>query len=97
MSVINGYTFDGPYLIEGTNFSAVPGVYVIHTNGIWLDVGETDNLKERIANHERRNSWIYYASGNQIFLSFYHDRDLNNRLSVESQLRTSLCPTCGDR
>jgi len=95
--IIGGYIFDGPYSID-TNFNEVAGVYVIFTlSNSWLDVGETDKLKSRVANHERKPCWKNHAGGNQIKLAFLHEKNQNRRLEIESALRSSLNPPCGDK
>lgn len=95
---IQGYNFEGPWLL-GTNFNDVPGVYVIFTGQICLDVGETDKLGNRINgdNHERKPQWLVRAGGGQIQIAFLNIPDQQRRLAIESSLRLALRPLCGDK
>jgi len=92
---ISGYTFES-YPIN-TDFNDVPGVYAIYTSQSWLDVGETDKLGQRIPSHERRNCWINNAGGQPINLAFLYVGSQTQRFSIESNLRTALNPTCGEK
>ncbi|MBF8250292.1 MAG: hypothetical protein HW400_893 [Candidatus Levybacteria bacterium] len=95
---IQGYNFEGPWFL-GQEFSNVPGIYVVFTNSLWLDVGETDKLGDRINgdNHERKPDWIKNTNGNQIKIAFFRESNSENRLKIESYLRLILKPVCGDR
>ena len=81
------------------NFNDVPGIYVVFTSQVWLDVGETDKLGQRINgdNHERKLQWLNRAAGGQIQIAFLRVPDQQQRLTIESSLRQSLRPLCGDR
>jgi len=93
---ISGYNFEGPYSL-GTNFSNVPGVYVVYTSQTWLDVGETDGLGDRISNHERKPDWVRNAGNFPIGIAFLNVANSDERLRIESALRLFLNPTCGER
>jgi hypothetical protein len=97
MHKIGSYSFDGPYDVEKSNFNNVKGIYVIYASNIWLDVGETDNLGERIPNHERKNCWKSHANNEIVYLLFLAVSDYDQRLEIESALRERLKPACGDR
>lgn len=87
-----GYTFNGPFSVN-TNFNAVAGIYLITTlQGIIVDVGETENLKERIPNHERRNCWTRNSGVN---LYFHYESNQQQRLAKEKLFRTKSNPACG--
>ncbi len=88
-----GYTFNGPFSIN-TSFNEVAGIYLITTvNGNIVDVGETDNLKQRIPNHERRACW---SRNNGVNLYFHHENDQKQRLAKEKFFRIKSNPSCGD-
>lgn len=95
---IQGYAFEGPWFL-GQKFNDVPGIYLVFTNNLWLDVGETDKLGSRINgdNHERKPDWIMNANGFQINIVFLRESNSENRLKIESYLRLSLKPVCGDK
>lgn len=90
---VAGYNFDGPHQIANTSFNEVAGIYLItDSNGNVIDVGETENLKNRIANHERASCWSR-NSGNTLW--FHHESSQNNRLYREGVLRNLYNPACG--
>lgn len=95
---IAGYNFEGPWLL-GQDFNNVPGVYVIYNPRAWLDVGETDKLGQRINNnaHERQPQWISNSNTLQIYIAFLRMGDAQLRLTIESQLRQTLVPVCGEK
>lgn len=95
---IDGYDFEGPWEL-GQTFNNVPGVYVIYTNQVWLDVGETDKLGDRINgdNHKRKPEWLKQSGGYQIYIAFLRVENYQSRLAIESKLRLALQPVCGGR
>ncbi|MBK8245824.1 MAG: GIY-YIG nuclease family protein [Gemmatimonadetes bacterium] len=78
-------------------WNEVPGVYVILRNtssGTVLYVGETENLKDRMANHHKqacfdRNGWTH--------LGWLGERSSTRRLEIESDLMLRYRPTCNDQ
>lgn len=93
---IQGYQFEQGYTVA-TKFNNVAAVYVIYTNQIWLDVGETDELGTRMAGHERKPDWIRNAGLLPIYVAVYREDNYQTRLTIESDLRSKLGPRCGDR
>ena len=90
--VILNKKFDGPHH-TGINFNTVAGVYVITTIGRKIvDVGETDNLKERIPSHDRKPCWTRNMAN---MLYFYHESRSDERLKIEKQIRDTYNPVCG--
>lgn len=88
-----GHDFVGPYPLTVTDFNNVAGIYLITTSdGNVVDVGETDNLKERIPNHERESCWNRNSGIN---LWFHFDNNRDQRLLKEKMLRTNFSPVCG--
>jgi hypothetical protein len=101
-----GYTvsgwFSSPYELEEK-----AGIFVIATQGFQLpfvlDVGESDNVKFRVLNHEHRTFWrrnalgsllyavIYTDEGDSPFLSEFH------RQNIESHIRSVEQPVFGAR
>jgi len=87
-----GYTFYGPFSVN-ISFKAVAGIYLItNSQGTIVDVGETENLKERIPNHERRDCW---SKNNGVNLYFHYEANQQQRLSKEKQFRVKSNPACG--
>jgi hypothetical protein len=90
-----GYEFSGPYSING-DFNEVAGIYVITSDSAAqhkIDIGETENLKERIPNHERRDCWTRH---NGIYLWFHLENNEDSRLEKEKKLRDCFDPPCGE-
>lgn len=98
---IIGYNFEQPYILRATVFHDVPAIYIVYTvfNGktVWLDVGETDELGNRIANHDRKNCWQRQASSNEIYIGVKQEADEFARRQIEVDLRNQLLPLCGER
>lgn len=87
-----GYTFNGPFSVDAS-FRTVAGIYLITTSqGTIVDVGETENLKERIPNHERRDCW---AKNNGVNLYFHHENNQEQRLKKEKLFRIKGNLACG--
>ncbi len=101
-----GYRVDGwfssPYELEEK-----PGVFVIATQGFQLpfvlDVGESDNIRFFVLNHERRTFWRRNALGSVLYASIYtEDADSAflsefNRQNIESHIRSVEQPVFGAR
>ncbi len=92
---IGGFMFE-TYLLN-TKFNDVPGIYVIYTSQKWLDVGETDKIGQRITSHERKDCWIANAGNLPINVAFHYESSQSQRVNIESSLRKTLNPTCGDK
>ncbi len=96
---IAGYQFSEPKSLDGTNWKQVPAVYVPLDRGIEkyrvVDVGETDNLKERLTNHERRPCWEKNCRG-RVFISAKVERSETIRQEIENEIRKEYNPPCGE-
>lgn len=94
-----GYEFDGahsdPNMLRGG-----AGVYVIWCkNGeFWsiLDVGESENVLERINNHDRADCWTRNCSGT-IWYSATYIADQSQRVDLENRIRIRERVICGER
>lgn len=102
MSVqIANYNFEGPY----TNIDSLAdlsGVYVVldqRSNGLFvLDVGESSEVRTRIANHDRKGCWTSNSSGIvKVAVHYTPGLHQSGRQTIEQQLRQQYRPTCGDR
>lgn len=92
MANVHGFEFDGPHPVNAT-FNAVAGVYLIATpSGVIVDVGETENLSERIPNHERRSCWRRNVGTN---LWFHREACERERYVIERFIRNKENPACG--
>lgn len=96
--LIAGYQFSEPKSLDGTNWKQVPAVYVVLDRGIEkyrvVDVGETDKLKDRLANHERRPCWERNCNG-KIFIAAKVERSESARQRIEGEIRKRYNPPCG--
>jgi hypothetical protein len=92
--------FNSPHELEER-----PGVYVIATQGFQLpfvlDVGEADNVRFCILNHERRTFWRRNALGSLLYAVIYtQDSDSPflsefHRQNVAAQIRSVEQPVFG--
>ena len=102
---INGSIFqaDGPF--NSTDMlQRAAGVYVIlgrnSTSDLWnvLDVGESENVQERVSRHDRANQWQRCGYPQLAVAPIYNiNKGWEGRLWVEQQLRAMYRPPCGDR
>lgn len=96
---IGGYTFLGPWATTSILYEE-PGVYVIlcKTNESYtvLDVGESENIKERVQNHERKDCWKRHCSGNITYAEI-KEPDEDKRRAIEKTIREKINPPCGER
>ena len=95
------YQFEQPYFLKNTPFNNVKAVYVVYTvlsgRTVWLDVGETNELANRLAGHERKGCWEQKSQGNDIFVAVKQIADKVQRKNIESDLRLGLVPLCGEK
>lgn len=93
------YHFDGAYT-DPKRLREAAGVYVIWCKAdnqwIILDVGESDNVRERLNNHERFDCWEDNCSGT-IYYSATYISDQQERLDLEQRIRNEEDVACGER
>lgn len=97
---IEGITFQGPGPLKNI-FKNKSGVYVVLTRTLEgrykiLDVGESENIWERINSHERKTCWKRNAQfgGFISFAVFYCDE--RSRMIIEKKIRNGYKPVCGE-
>lgn len=94
-----GYQFDGAY-ISADYLESSQGVYVIwcRCENEWtvLDVGESDNVREQIKNHERKSCWEKHCPC-EIYYSATYTRNLSQskRTDIKQEIRNKTDPPCG--
>ena len=101
---ISEYTFEGPHPCDGDSLRRWPGVYVIlglnHGNR-WevVDVGESRDIRNRIASHERGACWRAQDLANLSVAVLYTDTfyDERWRMRLEARIRREYNPPCGFR
>ena len=97
---IGKYGFDGPYA-NTDSLKAQSGVYAILGRGAdqdqWkvVDIGESENLRDRVANHDRSDCWKRQGHRTLAVAGYYCDE--RTRMAVESELRAQFNPPCGKR
>lgn len=96
----------GNYIVEGpyTNTALLrelPGVYIILINGLLpviLDVGESESVRSRVINHDRKDCWLRNSHGAWSVAVIYASLlDPDSRFAIEKELRHELNPICGER
>lgn len=96
---IGNYHAEGPF---GNVDQLHPqsGVYVIlgrsGHNARWnvVDVGESRNINERVANHDRSPCWRGQGHRELAVAPIYADE--RNRMLIERDLRATYNPPCGE-
>jgi hypothetical protein len=94
-----GYDFDGAYT-DPTDLRSQAGVYVVwcQTREIWkvLDVGESEDVKARLSNHERATCWRSHCSHTLRYSATYTPGlSTDGRRKIEASIRQSEKPPCG--
>ena len=97
--IIAGYTFGGPYSSSSVLYSE-PGVYVIYckTNDSYsvLDVGESENMNERVKNHDRKDCWEKNCKDTIVYAEM-KEADEDKRRAIEKTIRDKTDPPCGEK
>ena len=96
-----GYQFEGTYTSR-EYLRSRSGVYVIwcenESNWTVLDVGETDDVKKRVSNHDRARCWAQNCSGTIYYSAMYTPNfQQGERTEIEERIRNLENPTCGRR
>ena len=96
---ISDQSFDGPFS-SSNDLMNKSGIYVVlykNSSGTYsvLDVGESEDVKERIETHDRSDCWKRNSKGDIYFAAFYVDE--TNRMSIESKIRQRYDPVCGKK
>jgi len=95
-------TFEGPHT-HTMYLRNAAGIYVVldqRSNGNWtiIDVGESEDIRSRIENHDREGCWKRHSWGTLGIAAYYTPGwTANHRRSLESEIRDSYAPACGIR
>ena len=93
------HEFDGAYT-DPNRLRESAGVYVIwcKVGNDWsiLDVGESDNVRERINNHNRADCWTQNCV-DTIYYSAAYISDPQERSNLEQHIRDTERVACGER
>lgn len=95
---VGNYQAQGPFGNEGS-LNARSGVYVILGRSrqidSWnvVDVGESENIRNRVQTHDRSPCWRGQGHGELAVAAIY--ADARNRMLIERELRGQFNPPCG--
>lgn len=94
---------DGPYPIDQANkLKNTPGVYTIWCRSssrdtlTLIDVGQSDNVRDRVMSHDRRECWNKNCKGSLEVAATYI-KDEQQRLNLEKEIRQHCKLPCGER
>lgn len=97
---ISGSIFEGPHL-DTASIPSQAGVYCImdkRNDGKWyvLDVGESRDLKSRIADHDRGPCWSKHRRGTiAVWVHVMLGSSGESRRLLEHRIRAEFTPVCG--
>lgn len=91
--------FNGPFT-STINLNPLSGVYIISTatsTGLHniIDVGESENVQNRVSNHDRAQLWGQHIV-NGTYVSVYYCSE-TTRMALEQAVRSTYNPPCGIR
>lgn len=94
---VAAYTFEGPYA-SVNDLADKSGVYVVLCHGPqgrkFIDCGESDKVRSRLANHERADCWEREAAAAIVFGVCYATE--LQRMQIEQDIRSSIDFPCGE-
>lgn len=96
---IADYKFSGPYK-SSSMLTSEPGVYVVlcrkNTKLYVIDVGESDNIQDRVRNHDRKDCWEKNCKGTLEYAGLKETNEKKRR-TIEKTIRDKYNPPCGER
>lgn len=98
----SGFSFEGPYT-STAYLKHQQGVYTIldkRWDGKWyvIDVGESEDVKDRVENHDRKLCWDRNRQGELgVAVLYTIGWSAAQRRTLEGQIRDSFSPACGVR
>src|SRR5690606_13352760 len=95
---IGNYSFEGPFgnIADLRNNSGVYAILSRRTNAdryTVIDIGEAGWVRDRVANHDRRDQWGRNNHGTLAVAALYCDEAA--RMRIERELRAQFTPVCG--
>jgi len=96
---IGKYNFEGPFP-DASSLRDLSGVYAIlggDGSSSWkvIDVGESEQVRTRVANHDRSDCWKRQRHARLVCAACYCNQ--TDRMRIEQELRAQFNPPCGDR
>jgi hypothetical protein len=98
---IAGHWFFGPVplVLAPQSFAGWRGIYAIGSTdsvgGRWLDVGESDDVGDRIVRHDRKSCWLANVTGPMVVFAHIEPNPILRR-EKERYIRSVLNPVCGE-
>ena len=87
----------GPYPIEQADkLKNEPGVYTIWCRDTLIDVGQSDNVRDRVMSHDRRECWNKNCKG-RLEVAATYIKDEQERRRLEKEIRQHCKLPCGER
>lgn len=99
---IQGHSFEGPFT-DTSHLQDKPGVYSIldkRRGAKWsvIDVGESEAVKNRVENHDRKDCWEHNRQGTLgVAVLYTPGWSAAQRRALESKIREAFAPVCGVR
>lgn len=87
-----GLDFEVDFSVFDESFEDIPAVYVIYSEKVCLEVGQTTQLKTTIETHPNTREWIKLSNSKQIFVAFHFDADFESRVDKQVYLKSKLNP-----
>ena len=88
----------GPYPIEQADkLKNEPGVYTIWCRDTLIDVGQSDNVRDRVMSHDRKDCWSKHCHQESLKVAAIYIKDEQQRLKLEKEIRQRRKPLCGER
>lgn len=81
-----GYEFEADLDLFTSEFEDIPGVYVIYTPKVCLEIGETEDLRNSLETNNNTREWLTKSEGEDILVAFHPDKDKESRKEKESYL-----------
>jgi hypothetical protein len=99
---IEDYTFEGPYA-RVEELKERPGVYAVlclmnNQKHFLVDVSESDNVRQSIETHDRKECWLENCKGNILVAVLYtKEMDQRGRKDIENFIRSREFAPCEDK
>ena len=99
--IIEEYTFEGPYHFT-QELKERAGVYAVlclmsNKKHFLVDMGESDNVKTSIENHDRKDCWVNNCKGEILVAALYtKEMDSRGRSDIVSFIRSREFVPCND-
>ena len=87
-----GIDFEVEYSLFADEFESVPGIYVVYTSKICLEIGESEDIKMSLETNEHTRDWINLSDKQDILVAIHLDPDKNSREDKVLHLKARMKP-----